>query len=157
DVPMGALPEVRECAAKFGETDANGILPKQVPIVGVMGDSQASLFAQRCYRTGAAKATFGTGTSVLLNIGSKSRIAKRGAVTALAWVVHGRPTYAFEGIINFSAATIEWVKNQLGLIQNANEVEKIATRIADNGGVYLVPAFAGLSAPWWSPESRAAI
>ncbi len=81
---------------------------------------QASLFAQRCYRTGAAKATFGTGTSVLLNIGGTPRISKRGAVTALAWVVKGRPTYAFEGIINFStAATIEWVKNQLGLIQNA--------------------------------------
>jgi glycerol kinase len=157
DVPMRALPEVRECAAKFGETDANGILPMQIPIVGVMGDSQASLFAQRCYRTGAAKATFGTGTSVLLNIGSRSRISKRGAVTALAWMINGKPTYAFEGIINFSAATIEWVKNQLGLIQKANEVEKIAKRIADNGGVYLVPAFAGLSAPWWSPESRAAI
>jgi len=114
-----------------------------------MGDSQASLFAQRCYRTGAAKATFGTGTSVLLNIGGTPRISKRGAVTALAWVVNGRPTYAFEGIINFSAATIEWVKNQLGLIQSAGEVEKIASRIADNGGVYLVPAFAGLSAPWW--------
>ncbi|HTB83810.1 MAG TPA: glycerol kinase GlpK [Candidatus Sulfotelmatobacter sp.] len=157
NVPARALPEVRECAEKFGETDANGRLPKHVPIVGVMGDSQASLFAQRCYRTGAAKATFGTGTSVLLNIGGKFRASKMGAVTALAWVVNGRPTYAFEGIINFSAATIEWVKNQLGLIQSAGEVEKIALRIADNGGVYLVPAFAGLSAPWWAPEARAAI
>jgi len=156
-VPLRALPEVRECAAQFGETSANGLLPKHIPIVGVMGDSQASLFAQRCYRTGAAKATFGTGTSVLLNIGSRSRISKGGAVTALAWVVHGQPTYAFEGIINFSAATIEWVKNQLGLIQNVGEVEKLATSIADNGGVYLVPAFAGLSAPWWASEARAAI
>jgi glycerol kinase len=157
DVPLCALPEVRECAAKFGETNANGILQKQIPIVGVMGDSQASLFAQRCYRPGAAKATFGTGTSVLLNIGGKSRISNRGAVTALAWVVKGKPTYAFEGIINFSAATIEWVKNQLGMIQNAGEVENLATRIGENGGVYLVPAFAGLSAPWWAPEARAAI
>jgi glycerol kinase len=157
DVPMRALPEVRECAAKFGETDASGILLKPIPIVGVMGDSQASLFAQRCFATGTAKATFGTGTSVLLNIGSKARASKRGAVTALAWVVQGKATYAFEGIINFSAATIEWVKNQLGLIQDASEVEKIATRIRDNGGVYLVPAFAGLSAPWWSPGSRGAI
>ena len=157
NVPMRALPEVRESAAQFGATDADGILPRQVPIVGVMGDSQASLFAQRCYQTGSAKATFGTGTSVLLNIGSKARISKRGAVTALAWVHRGKPTYAFEGIINFSAATIEWVKNQLGLIQSAGEVEKIATSINDNGGVYLVPAFAGLSAPWWSPNARAAI
>ena len=156
-VPMRALPEVRESAAHFGETDADGILPKQIPIVGVMGDSQASLFAQRCYKPGTAKATFGTGTSVLLNIGDKLRTSEHGAVTALAWVWRGKPTYAFEGIINFSAATIEWLKNQLGLIQNASEVELLAMRVADNGGVYLVPAFAGLSAPHWSPEARAAI
>ncbi len=157
DVPLRALPEVRECSAHFGETDAGGILPKKIPIVGVMGDSQASLFAQHCYHTGTAKATFGTGTSVLLNIGATCQPSKSGAVTALAWVWRGKPTYAFEGIINFSAATIEWVKNQLGLIQNANEVEKIAMDIKDNGGVYLVPAFAGLSAPYWAPEARAAI
>jgi glycerol kinase len=157
DVPMRALPEVREGSARFGETTANGILPRPIPIVGVMGDSQASLFAQRCYQPGAAKATFGTGTSVLLNIGDRPRVSKRGAVTALAWVLRGKPTYAFEGIINFSAATIEWVKNQLGLIKSADEVEKIAVNTKENGGVYLVPAFAGLSAPWWAPEARAAI
>jgi glycerol kinase len=157
NVPLRALPEVRESAAQFGGTDANGILPQPVPIVGVMGDSQASLFAQKCFSPGTVKATFGTGTSILLNIGAQPRISKRGAVTALAWVWRGQPVYAFEGIINFSAATIEWVKNQLGLIQNAGEVEKMATGIKENGGVYLVPAFAGLSAPWWSPEARAAI
>jgi glycerol kinase len=156
-VPMGALPEVRESAAHFGETDASGILPKRIPIVGVMGDSQASLFAQRCYQPGAGKATFGTGTSVLLNIGGRPRISQRGAVTALAWVWRGQPTYAFEGLINFSAATIAWLKNQLGLIQDTGEIEKLATAIKDNGGVYLVPAFAGLSAPYWSPAARAAI
>jgi glycerol kinase len=154
---MRALPEVRESAARFGETDAGGILPKRVPIIGVMGDSQASLFAQRCYQPGMAKATFGTGTSVLLNIGGKLRVSEKGAVTALAWVLNGRPTYAFEGIINFSAATIEWLKNQLGLIQSATEVGKLAASVPDNGGVYLVPAFAGLSAPYWSPAARAAI
>lgn len=156
-VPANALPEVRESAALFGETDAGGILPKTVPIMGVMGDSQASLFAQRCYQPGMAKATFGTGTSVLLNIGDKLRVSERGAVTALAWVYQGKPTYAFEGIINFSAATIEWLRNQLGLIRNATEVEKLALSVPDNGGVYLVPAFAGLSAPYWAPKARAAI
>lgn len=156
-VPASALPEVRESAAQFGETNLNGLLPKTVPIVGVMGDSQASLFAQRCYQPGTAKATFGTGTSVLLNIGDKLRVSQKGAVTALAWVYQGKPTYAFEGLINFSAATIEWLKNQLGLIQSAAEVEKLALSVKDNGGVYLVPAFAGLSAPYWSPEARAAI
>jgi glycerol kinase len=157
DVPPRALPEVRESAAQFGDTDAAGALPKRVPIVGVMGDSQASLFAQRCYQPGMAKATFGTGTSVLLNIGNQFRLSEKGAVVALAWVWQGKPTYACEGIINFSAATIEWLKNQLGLIQNVSEVEALATSVADNGGVYLVPAFAGLSAPYWSPDARAAI
>jgi glycerol kinase len=128
-----------------------------VPIVGVMGDSQASLFAQRCYQAGMAKATFGTGTSVLLNIGDRLRVTSNGAVTALAWVWRGRPTYAFEGLINFSAATIEWLKNQLGLIRNAKDAEELAAGVADNGGVYLVPAFAGLSAPHWAPDARAAI
>jgi glycerol kinase len=156
-VPMRALPEVRESAARFGETDANGLLPERVPIVGVMGDSQASLFAQRCYRPGMAKATFGTGTSVLLHIGERFRVSKKGAVTALAWVWRGRPAYAFEGIINFSAATIEWLKNQLGLIRSASEVEALARAAGANGGVYLVPAFAGLSAPYWNPDARAAV
>jgi glycerol kinase len=156
-VPLNALPEVRESATQYGETDANGLLPKHVPIVGMMGDSQASLFAQRCYQPGMAKATFGTGTSVLLNIGDELRNSDKGAVTALAWVYKGKPTYAFEGLINFSAATIEWLKNQLGLIRSAAEVEKLALSVKDNGGVYLVPAFAGLSAPYWSPEARAAI
>jgi glycerol kinase len=157
DVPLGALPEVRESAAQFGQTDVGGILPRRVPICGVMGDSQASLFAQRCYLPGMVKATFGSGTSVLLNIGGEFRLSERGAVTALAWVWHGQPAYAFEGIINFSAATISWLKNQLGLIQKSSDVEKLATAVADNGGVYLVPAFSGLSAPYWRPEARAAI
>jgi glycerol kinase len=157
DVPLRALPEVRESAAQFGETDVDGILPRRVPICGVMGDSQASLFAQRCYLPGMVKATFGTGTSVLLNIGKRFRLSEGGAVTALAWVWHGQPTYAFEGIINFSAATISWLKNQLGLIQSSSDVEKLATAVSDNGGVYLVPAFSGLSAPYWRPEVRAAI
>jgi glycerol kinase len=156
-VPASALPEVRESAANYGATNINGLLPKTVPIIGVMGDSQASLFAQRCYQPGTAKATFGTGTSVLLNIGDNLRVSEKGAVTALAWVYKGKPTYAFEGLINFSAATIEWLKNQLGLIQNASEVEKLALSVPGNGGVYLVPAFAGLSAPYWSSEARAAI
>jgi len=157
NVPPIALPEVRESSSQFGETDVNGILPGLIPIVGVMGDSQASLFAQGCFAPGTAKATFGTGTSVLLNIGGKFKPSKRGAVTALAWVLNGKPIYAFEGIINFSAATIEWLKNQLGLIQSSAEAEKLATGVADNGDVYFVPAFAGLSAPHWNPEARAAI
>ena len=157
DVPLAALPEVRESAARFGETNAEGVLPKALPICGVMGDSQASLFAQRCYQPGMAKATFGTGTSVLLNVGDRFKLSGQGAVSALAWVWQGRPTYALEGIINYSAATVSWIKDQLGLIRDAAETEPLARAVADNGGVYLVPAFSGLSAPYWSPDARAAI
>lgn len=157
NVPPTALPEVRESAATYGTTNVDGILPAVVPIAGVMGDSQASLFAQRCFQPGTAKATFGTGTSVLLNIGDTCKTSATGAVTALAWVWQGRPTYAFEGLINFSAASLSWLKNQLGLIHDNSEIEPLARAVPDNGGVYLVPAFSGLSAPYWSPDARAAI
>jgi len=101
--------------------------------------------------------TLGSGSSVLLNIGPELRGAGEGAVATIAWTHAGKPTYSFEGIINYSAATIEWLKNRLGLIKDASETEAAATAVPDNGGVYLVPAFAGLSAPYWSPGARAAI
>jgi glycerol kinase len=157
DVPRQALPEVRESSAQFGETDVLGTLPARLPIRGVMGDSQASLFAQRCYEPGDAKATFGSGTSVLLNVGQDFRPSSAGAVVALAWVLKGRPTYALEGIINYSSATIAWLKDQLGLIGDAAETDALARSVDDNGGVYLVPAFSGLSAPYWNADARAAI
>ncbi len=156
-VPVDALPEVRESASIFGTTDVAGLLPGPVPIAGVMGDSQASLFAQGCFGEGTAKATFGTGTSVLLNIGGEFKLPPEGAVTALARVSKGRPAYAFEGLVNYSAATLEWLKNQMGLFREISEVEALATAVPDNAGVYLVPAFAGLSAPRWAPDARAAI
>jgi len=157
EVPPCALPEVRESRDRFGETTCEGLLPRAVPICGVMGDSQASLFAQRCYEPGMAKITLGSGSSVLLNIGGQLRLTSGGSVTTLAWVLEGRPTYCLEGIINFSAATIAWLRDQLGLIRDAREAETLAASVPDNGGVYLVPAFAGLSAPYWRPEARAAI
>jgi glycerol kinase len=156
-VPPRALAEVRESAAEFGATDVEGSLPARVPIRGVMGDSQASLFAQRCFQPGMTKATFGSGTSVLLNIGDTFRLADEGTVTAVAWVIDGRPTYALEGLINYSAATLEWLRDRLGLLSDASESEALARSVDDNGGVYLVPAFAGLGAPYWSSDARAAI
>jgi glycerol kinase len=156
-VPPSALPEVRDSDAPFGETDLGGLLERPLPIAGVMGDSQAALFAQRCFRPGSAKVTFGTGSSVLLNIGSEVAYSDKGMVTAVAWVIDGRPVYAFEGITNFTGGTIAWLRDQLGLIQSAEETEGLATTVPDNGGVYLVPAFVGLSAPYWRPNARAAI
>ena len=157
DVPMRALPEARESFAEFGSTNADGALPVDLRICGVIGDSQASMFAQGCYEHGTCKATFGTGTSVLLNTGRRIRSAERGSVSALAWVWKGHPTYAAEGIINSSSATIAWLKEQIGLIANVNEGEALARSIDDNGGVYLVPAFSGLGTPYWRPDARAAI
>jgi glycerol kinase len=152
-----ALAEVRESFAQFGATDLAGVVSRQLPICGVIGDSQASLFAQRCYEPGMAKVTFGSGSSVLFNVGEQFHTPTQGSVAALAWVLGGRPTYALEGIINYSSATIAWLKDQLGLISNAAETSGLAGSIPDNGGVYLVPAFSGLSAPHWQPDARAAI
>ena len=116
DVPRHALPEVRDNDAQFGETDLRSadLAHRALPICGVMGDSQASLFAQRCFEPGMAKVTLGTGSSVLLNIGNELRLTDSGAVHRLAWRFGEQTTFAFEGLINYSAATIEWLQNQLG-------------------------------------------
>jgi len=156
-VPMAALPTVYDSDAVLAETDFGGLLQKPVPISGVMGDSQAALFAQHCYEPGSAKVTFGTGSSVLLNIGGQPAFSDNGIVTAVAWVIAGRPTYAFEGITNFTGATIVWLRDQLGLIESVEQTEDLATAVDDNGGVHFVPAFVGLSAPYWQPQARAAI
>jgi glycerol kinase len=157
EVPMRALPEARDCSAAFGETDLGGLLASPIPIRGVIGDAQGSLFAQRCVQTGEAKMTIGTGSTVMLNLGGAPRFSESGAVTTIAWAHKGKPTYCFEGITNYSAATVEWLKNQLGLLSSAKEIGPLAAAVPDNGGVYLVPAFAGLSAPHWKPDARAAI
>jgi glycerol kinase len=157
DVPRIALPDVRESASRFGETDLRGALPHHVPICGVMGDSQAALFAHGCFRRGMAKATFGTGSSVLLNVGHAAPESTGGAVTSLAWVIGNKPTYCLEGIINYSAATLAWLRDRLRIIESFDEVEPLATSVKDNGGVYLVPAFAGMGAPYWRADARAAI
>jgi glycerol kinase len=156
-VPQNALPEVRESAANFGETDLEGLLPTPIPIIGVMGDSQAALFAEQCFTPGDAKVTFGTGSSVLLNIGPTAQQPAEGVVTTIAWVHDNQPTYAYEGIINFTGATIAWMRDQMQYLETAQESEALAKAVPDNGGVYLVPAFVGLSAPYWRPNAKAAI
>jgi len=157
EVPLRALPEVRESSARFGETTLNGLLSQPLPICGVMGDSQSSLFAQRCFTPGSAKVTFGTGSSILLNIGEKMRPPVPGVLTALAWVYAGVPTYALEGLIISSASTLNWLRDQLGLVQTVAELEQLATSAENNGGVHLIPAFTGLGLPHWQPAARAAI
>ncbi len=157
EVPMNALPEVRDSTAHFGETTVGGALRQAIPICGVMGDSQAALFAHGCFKSGDAKVTFGTGSSVLLNIGPKFRRSPSGVITALAWTLEGKPTYAFEGIIISAASALTWLRDQLQLVDSLDGIEAMATEIPDNGGVHLVPAFSGLGLPYWSPTARASI
>ncbi len=154
---FGRLPEIRESASEYGQTTCEGVLARPIPIAGVMGDSQAALFAQRCYAPGSAKVTFGTGSSILLNVGHTKVLPAKGAVTAIGWVLNGEPTYAFEGITNFTGATIAWLRDRLELIKDVAETEALAKSVPDTGGVYLVPAFVGLSAPYWRADARAAI
>ncbi len=157
EVPMDALAEVRDSDSHFGETDLGGALASPLPIVGVMGDSQGALFAQRCFEPGTAKVTFGTGSSVMLNIGSEFKLSQRSVVTALGWVRAGQPVYAFEGIIISSGATLTWLQAQLGLVRDVAEIEALAGEVDDSGQVFLVPAFSGLGLPHWAPMARAAI
>lgn len=156
-VPSRALPEVRESGAEFGTTTLDGFLPRPLPIRGIMGDSQGSLFAQRCYEPGSAKVTFGTGSSILLNLGAEPKLSDKGVVTTLAWVHDGVPTYAFEGIIISSASTLNWLRDQLGLIGDVADCEPLARELEGNDGVFLVPAFSGLGLPWWDASARAAL
>jgi glycerol kinase len=157
EVPMQALAPVCESSGHYGKTTLEDWLEAPLPICGVIGDSQAALFAQRCFVPGGAKVTFGTGSSLLLNIGSTMRLSTHGNVTTIGWVYNGQPTYAFEGILNFTGATIAWLRDQLKLIESIDETEAIAREAVDNGGVYFVPAFVGLSAPYWRSDVQAAI
>ena len=156
-VPRAALAEVRDCNARFGATTLDGALEQPLPICGVMGDSQAALFAEHCFEVGSAKVTFGTGSSALVNTGRTPVVTTQGIVTALAWQMSGEAVYALEGIINFTGATIAWLRDQLRLIDQPAETQALAEAVPDNGGVYFVPAFVGLSAPYWQPNAQAAI
>jgi glycerol kinase len=157
EVPRGCLAQVRPSDATFGETTLGGCLRQPVPIRGVMGDSQAALFAHRCFESGSAKVTFGTGSSVLLNVGANLPTGLKGSVASLAWVLDGEPIYALEGIITCSAGTLNWLRDQLGVIDAVAECETLARSVPGDEGVYVVPAFAGLAAPYWQAEARAAI
>ena len=156
-VPPQALAEIRSSDAYFGETDLGGLLARPVPIRGVMGDSQAALFSQRCLETGSAKVTFGTGSSILVNTGSQRPRASPNTLAALAWVRGERPVFAAEGMVDSSAATLSWLRNQLGVLDDISAAEQLSREVGDAGTVYFVPAFSGLGAPYWRDDARAAI
>jgi glycerol kinase len=151
------LPDLKPSSFHFGETDLEGLLDHSISISAMIGDSHAAAFGEGCFETGNAKATLGTGSSILMNIGSTPKMSQNGMVTTICWSTADRIDYALEGIIVSAGATIEWVKNQLGLFENTGDLEKICLSVNDNGGVYFIPAFSGLGAPHWDMKRKASI
>ena len=151
------MAEVCDSNANFGETDFEGLLPKAVPIHGVLGDSHGSLYGQGCLNPGMIKSTFGTGSSIMMNIGEKPVLSTHGVVTSLAWSMSGKVNYVLEGNLNYTGATITWLKDDLKLISSAGETEELARAAMADDSVYLIPAFSGLGAPYWDSYATAAI
>ncbi|MDD6310636.1 MAG: glycerol kinase GlpK [Firmicutes bacterium] len=156
DIPECMLPQPKECSCIYGETEAD-LFGIPIRIAGAAGDQQAALFGQACFEEGEVKNTFGTGGFVLLNTGDKIVDSTNGLLSTIAWGIDKKITYALEGSVFTSGATIQWLRDQLGIINSAPEVEQLAEMVADTAGVYLVPAFAGLGAPYWDSYARGAI
>ena len=157
DVPESSLPTVLPSNAVFGYTKCSGVLNKEVPISGVMGDSQAALFGQGCFEKGMVKATYGTGSSIMMNIGERFLMPFRGIVTSIGWRINNEITYVFEGNVHATGAAIKWLMDNLGIIEDLSEVENICSSIEDTDGVYFVPAFSGLGSPYWENRARGLI
>ena len=153
NVPASCLPEVRDSAGDFGVTDA-GVLGEAIPIRVVAGDQQAALVGQACFAPGELKSTYGTGAFVVLNTGQQLVRSTKRLLSTIAYRLHGRMTYALEGSILSAGSTIQWLRDGLGLIARAPEIEALAGSVSHTGGVYLVPAFTGLGAPYWDPDAR---
>jgi len=154
-VPASMLPEVRASSEVYGKSTAPGL--DGVPIAGIAGDQQAALFGQMCTEPGLTKNTYGTGCFMLQCTGEKPVVSRNRLLTTVAWKIGGKTTYALEGSVFIGGAVVQWLRDGLGLIRSSEEVEKLATAVPDNGGVYLVPAFAGLGAPHWDPYARGTI
>jgi glycerol kinase len=157
EIPAAILPEVRDSSGTFGETLPELTGGEALPIGGVAGDQQAALFGQTCFEPGRAKNTYGTGCFILMNTGTEARRSASGLLTTIAWGQGGRVEYALEGSIFVAGAAVQWLRDQLGLIADASESEALARSVEDTGGVYLVPAFTGLGAPYWDPQARGTI
>ena len=156
NVPRAMLPDIRSSSEVYGET-ALEVLGASVPIAGVAGDQQAATFGQACFREGQGKNTYGTGAFMVLNTGEEPVPSPNRLLTTVAWKLDDRVTYALEGSIFVAGAAVQWLRDGLGIIRSSEEVEALAKSVPDNGGVYLVPAFAGLGAPHWDPYARGAL
>ncbi len=152
--PRAALPEIVDCAGHFGQTTLFG---PPIPICGMAGDQQAATIGQSCLQPGETKATFGTGAFILTQAGAIPPVSHNRLLSTIAWQLDGKRAYALEGSVFVAGSLIKWLRDSVGLIGTAAETEALARSVADNGGVYLVPALSGLGAPWWQPEARASI
>lgn len=150
------LPQVVDSDSLFGYTDCEGVLNHPVPVHCVLGDSHAALFGQHCVKKGMTKATYGTGSSIMMNIGEKAVLSYHGVVTSLAWRRGGRTEYVLEGNLNYAGAVISWLKDEIGLIDRPEETERLAESAAKEDELYLIPAFSGLGAPYWNSHVKAA-
>jgi glycerol kinase len=156
EIPPQVLPEVRDSSGDFGTTDPE-LLGAELPIRGVAGDQQAALFGQACFEEGSAKNTYGTGCFMLMNTGTKLARSASGLISTIAWGIGGTVEYALEGAVFVAGAAVQWLRDELGLLHSAAESEALARSVPDTGGVYVVPAFTGLGAPYWDPAARGTI
>ncbi|MDF2635926.1 MAG: glycerol kinase [Pelosinus sp.] len=157
NIPKTMLADIKSSNATFGYTKAGEVFASPIPIAGVMGDSQAALFGQNCFESGMVKATYGTGSSVMMNIGSAYKPVGNGLVTSIAWVIDGKAEYVLEGIVHCSGDSLKWLKDNLELIHDFTCIQGLAESIESNEGVYMVPAFVGLGIPHWDADAKAAI
>ena len=155
-VPAPLMPDVRDSAADFGVTDRQ-LLDMEIPISGVAGDQQAALIGQACFEPGMIKSTYGTGCFMVLNTGDQALVSNNKLLTTVAYRIDGKTTYALEGSIFIAGSGVQWLRDGLGIIKSAEQTEEMAASLKSNRGVYLVPAFTGLGAPYWDPDARGAI
>ncbi len=153
DIPGNMLPQIRSSSEVYGTTQ-NILTATNIPIAGIAGDQQSALFGQMCTKQGMVKNTYGTGCFMLMNTGEKAVISRNNLLTTVAWKINGKTEYALEGSVFIAGAVVQWLRDGLGIIRSSGDVEKLAAKVTDSDGVYLVPAFTGLGAPYWNQHAR---
>ena len=156
-IPRSMLPEVKSCSEVYGQTNIGGKGGTRIPIAGIAGDQHAALFGQMCLEKGMAKNTYGTGCFLLMHTGDKPIRSENGLLTTIACGIDGKVTYALEGSVFMGGASVQWLRDELGLVRDAADTEYFASKVDDTNGVYVVPAFVGLGAPYWDPYARGSI
>lgn len=156
-IPADMLPEVCDSNSCFGETDFNGYLDRKIPILAMLGDSHGAFYGHGCFHRGMVKATYGTGSSVMMNIGQKPALSRHGLITSVGYAVDGKVDYVLEGNLNYTGAIIPWLVDSLGIIEAASDTERLMQEANPLDTTYLVPAFSGLGAPYWVDDARAGV